>query len=100
MQEGERMDWSEAGAGAGGGILVALVSWFLGRSDTAAERRRNEIRAVAKEVYSETGHDARLRGIEVSVANCEKGVDEVKATVGSVNDKLDQLLLGGRIPIK
>lgn len=94
------MDVSEAVSGAVGGSIAALFAWLLGRSDTAAQRRRTESRAVAREVLSETGHGERLARIEATVSSCERGVDEVKASVAGVSDKLDQILLSGRIHIK
>ncbi len=94
------MSWSEAVAGTGGGLIVAFVSWILGRSDSAATRRKEEIRTVAGQLIQEQKTDVRLTVIETLFPQIQKDIHEVKETVTSTNEKIDQLLLGGRLMIK
>lgn len=92
-------DWFSAATGAGGGLLVAFFSWLLGRSETAQERRRSEMRRVAREVYSEEKIGERLVALETKVDGTASSVTEIRTDVKSIDAKLDQILLD-HIPIR
>ncbi len=89
------MDWHEPAAAAGGGVIVACFEWLLGRRESAEARRREAIAAVVRELT-----DVRLATIETMLPSIATDVTEVKAAVAGVNEKLDRILLSGRLAIR
>jgi hypothetical protein len=89
----EMLDLHDAAVGAGGGVLAAVLSWLLGRSDTAKERRENEIRRVAEKVVTEARVEIRLNTIETLLPEIRQGVQDTKESVRDLNDKFDRFLL-------
>lgn len=99
------MDWHDGGAVAG---LLAAVAGVLGfglsRTDHAQEKREEEIRRIAdqsvRDANEKINASVRLNTIETMLPVISEDVKDVKSAVAATNEKLDQLLLAGRLHIK
>jgi len=90
----------EAIAGAGGAVLAVIISWLLGRSDSARERRVSEIHAEAM-VAVEKSEKFSLAGEQkILHEQIARDMEEIKVTVHTVDRKLDDLLLSGRLHVR
>ncbi|HXG58204.1 MAG TPA: hypothetical protein VNL91_04205 [Thermoanaerobaculia bacterium] len=67
---------------------------------TLTGRTERRVREIAKAVLEESKTDVRLSTIEVTLPRIESSIADVKDAVTTTNEKLDTLLLSGRIPIK
>ena len=94
------MDWREPIAGAGGGLLAVIIQWILGRSDTSQDRRRQQIHTEALIAVEQSGKFALAGEQKILHERISEDIDEIKTTVHTMDRKLDDILLTGRINVR